>query len=83
MTNSLHVGLPVAGYRPQETPAVDLVNVHKQLEELLLRHLDFLKANSDIDQRWLAIGWTHIEQGFMAVNRAVLKPSRVKLKGDV
>lgn len=77
-----HNGLPVAGYRPQNQNAVDLVNENKQAEELVLRILDDLKANDAIDQRWLAIGRTAIEQGFMAVNRSVFKPSRVKLEGE-
>jgi hypothetical protein len=82
MLEPLHTGLPVSGYRPQETAAVDLVNANKKLEELLLRHLDTMAADGNIDGRWLAVGRTHIEQGFMAINRAVFKPSRVSLPGD-
>ena len=80
---SRYEGLPVAGYRPQEPAAVDLVNENKRLEEEVLRALDNM-ANLPIiiDKRWLAVGRTAIEQGFMAVNRAVFKPSRVKLPGD-
>lgn len=89
-----HDGLPVAGYKPQSGAAVDLVNQNKRLEENVLRVLDDLAtmkgpaALNDkpseiaVDQRWLAIGRTAIEQGFMAVNRAVFKPGRVKLPGD-
>ena len=76
---SMHEGLPVAGYRPQNSVAVETVNLHKDMEERMLRHLDLLKENPDIDQRWLAIGRTGIEQAFMAINRAVFKPSRVTL----
>lgn len=86
-----HGGLPVAGYKPQSNAAVDIVNVNKQLEECVLRQLDNLAtmkgpaASNDVpseitvDQRWLAIGRTAIENGFMAVNRAIFKPGRVKL----
>ncbi|MFT0861748.1 hypothetical protein [Ancylobacter sp. G4_0304] len=77
-----HKSLPVHGYRPQGGEAVRLVNEHKQMEEVLLRRLDELAARSDIDKRWLAIGRTAIEQGFMAVNRAVFQPERVSLPGD-
>jgi hypothetical protein len=77
---SMHEGLPVAGYRPQSTTAVDLVNANKQLEEQCLRMLDSLVGK--VDPRWLAIGRTQIEQGWMAVNRAVFQPARVKLPGD-
>jgi len=34
------------------------------------------------DQRWLSIAQSHFEQGFMALNRSVFKPSRVRLPGD-
>lgn len=72
-----HSGLPVQGYRPQSGEAVALVNLNKQPEEQVLRALDLLAANPEIDGRWLAIGRTAIEQGFMAVNRAVFKPARL------
>lgn len=49
------------------------------MEERVLRQLDWLKTMPDIDQRWLAIGRTHIEQAFMAINRAIFKPQRVSL----
>jgi hypothetical protein len=81
-----HTGLPVAGYRPQSTTNVDLVNINKRFEERLLRLLDDLAAldqrGGSIDHRWLNIGRTHIEQGFMAVNRAIFRPQRVKLPED-
>ncbi len=38
-----------------------------------------MKANPNIDQRWLAIGRAHLEQAFMAINRAIFKPGRVEL----
>ncbi len=77
-----HEGLPVAGYRPQSEENVDRVNLNKRLEEHTLRALDALAEQPDIDKRCLAIGRTHIEQGFMAVNRSVFKPGRVTLPED-
>lgn len=83
-----HDGLPVAGYKPQNQKAVDEVNINKRLEELVLRRLDDLKTGIntgqtplEVDGRWLSVGRTHIEQAFMAINRAIFKPERVKL-GD-
>lgn len=74
-----HSGLPVAGYRPQGEEAVSKVNGLKQMEERVLRALDALASDPDTDKRWLAIGRTSIEQGFMAANRSIFKPARVEL----
>lgn len=76
-------GLPVAGYKPtQSKAAVDTVSGNKAAEEASLRILDVLESFPGIDRRWLAIGRTHIEHGWMAVNRAIFKPGRVALPGD-
>lgn len=87
-----HKGLPVAGYRAQPPEAVAQVNQFKVLEERLLRLLDGLRDGItvydqtgpcgviEVDQRWLAVGRTHLEQAFMAINRSVFKPERVKLE---
>jgi hypothetical protein len=75
-------GLPVHGYKPQPDINVARVNRNKQTEESVLRLLDELKADQDVDQRWLATGRTDIEKGFMAVNRAIFKPGRAKLDGE-
>tara|TARA_R110000868_G_scaffold368852_1_gene631984 strand:- start:8641 stop:8889 length:249 start_codon:yes stop_codon:yes gene_type:complete len=78
-----HDGLPVSGYRPQSGDAVATVNASKEVEERVLRMLDDLSKDPDTDKRWLSIGRTAIEQGFMAVNRSVFKPARVQLPEDV
>lgn len=76
-----HKPIPVAGYTDQSEANVALVNQNKMLEERILRQLDAMRDHPEVDQRWLAIGRTQIEQGFMAVNRSVFKPKR--FKGDV
>jgi hypothetical protein len=78
---SKHLGLPVAGYQPQPDWKVAVVNEFKKAEEAVLRALDKLVSSDDVDKRWLAIGRTQIEQGFMAVNRSVFQPQR--LTGDL
>ena len=74
-------GLPVSGYRPQSPAAVASVNAAKELEEHVLRLIDELASDTalDVDRRWLALGRSQIEQGFMAVNRSIFKPGRVDL----
>jgi hypothetical protein len=83
-TSKPHAGLPVAGYAAQAENAVATVNESKYLEERVLRFLDELAAEAELaaDPRWLAIGRTSIEQGFMAVNRAVFKLGRANLHED-
>lgn len=78
-----HRGLPVAGYKEtQSEENIAVVNRNKQIEETIMRVCDAMKQNPEFDQRWLAIGRTHLEEGFMFVNRAVFKPGRVKLPTD-
>lgn len=79
---------PVHGYRRLDDEQIALVNEHKQMEERLLRHMEAIGAfdTSPLkvapDGRWMAIARTHFEQGFMALNRAVFKPERIKLPED-
>lgn len=74
-----HQALPVAGYQPQSDANVSAVNVNKRLEEEILRRIDTLEQTPGIDRRWLNIGKTHLEQAFMALNRAIFQPSRINL----
>jgi hypothetical protein len=71
--------MPVGGYTAQSDENVRLVNMNKSAEEHILQLIDVYEANPDVDKRWLAIARTHIEQGFMAMNRAIFKPQRIKL----
>lgn len=34
------------------------------------------------DEHWLDVAWTHFNEGFMALNRAVFQPQRIKLPED-
>lgn len=77
-----HEPLPVSGYTAQSDVKVRLVNANKETEESLLRCLDVMTGNEEINKRWLAIARTHFEQGFMAMNRAVFDPERISLPGD-
>ena len=82
MSKSDHKPMPVAGYTAQSDSQIYLVARNKEIEERVLRILDELKSLATCDQLWLAIGRTHIEQGFMAVNRSVFQPQRIRLPED-
>lgn len=73
---------PIAGYTEQSKEKIDLVNLNKRLEEAVLRAIDELATSPEIDPRWLALARTNIEFGFMAMNRAIMKPQRIKLPSD-
>ena len=77
-----HEAPPVSGYIPQSEESVQLVNEHKEMEARVLRRLDELGQRDDIDKRWLAIGRTHIEEAFMAINRAVFHAERASLNDE-
>lgn len=71
--------------QPDNLPSMEEINaamieqmrVH---EEIVLRLLDELSKLDDVDRRWLAVGRTSIEQGFMAVNRSIVSPPRLVLQ---
>lgn len=70
----------VLGYRPASQKKVDRVNMNKAIEERLLRELKQQATggvDGPVDQRWVAIAVTHLEQAFMAWNRAILQPQRL------
>lgn len=71
--------LPVSGYTKQSDEKIAAVNHNKGLEEQVLRTLDELAKVDEVDKRWLAIGRTHIEEAFMAINRSIFRPQRIKL----
>lgn len=74
---------PVKGYQPQSAEKLAMVNHNKTEEEIILRRLDHMQQfPPDFDLRWLAIARSHFEQGYMALNRAIFKPARVKLDGE-
>lgn len=79
----MHKPLPVAGYVAQTSERVQLVNDMKFLEERLLRALDQLCAAGFTDPRWVSIGRTQVEQGFMAINRSIFQPGRAALPEDM
>lgn len=73
---------PIKGYQDVSAAKQEAVNGNKVTEEIILRHLDHLAALDGVDKRWLAIGRTHMEQAWMAINRSIFQPQRIKLPED-
>lgn len=79
---------------PAAAPAIIPPDVHDRIalivhfedaEERLLRDIDVMRDSTEparFDPRWLSIAQTHLQQGFMALARAVLPQPRIPLPGD-
>lgn len=63
----------ISGYRDLSEEEIAAMNKWKALEREVLQALNDPPPHTD--PRWLAIGRTHIEQGFMAAIRAIAKPN--------
>lgn len=76
----------IKGYRELSQEEIDLMNEIKQqgatIGELIERLREQQKAQDAVSptgpcgepHRWISIGQTHIQQGLMALTRAVAKP---------
>lgn len=67
----------ITGYRELGEDEIRQINEIKELAEQNWAVIEFLERNAaglDIDTRWLAIAKTQLQQGFMALVRAVAKP---------
>ena len=65
----------IKGYRDLSQEEISLMNEAKSLAEQCGHLTDKIKANLDTDQRWLAIGTTDLQKGFMAIIRSIAKPT--------
>lgn len=68
----------ITGYRYLTQDEIDLMNEGKALAEQVGAYCQKLKDGRpglSFDQRWLAIGITSLQQGFMAVIRSIAKPT--------
>lgn len=73
----------IKGYRDLTKQEIDLMNEAKALSEqvgaLCDKFKNFAEPNSQsgiiVDGRWLAIGTTDLQKGFMALIRSVARPT--------
>lgn len=71
----------ISGYRDLTQQEIDLMNEGKALAEQCrvytdkLRELSYPQDGGEIDPRWLNIGITQLQQGFMAVIRSIARPT--------
>jgi len=66
----------ITGYRDLTVDEIALINKVKAASVEVGELVRKLKGLNDayLDPRWIAIGETHLQQGFMALARAIAKP---------
>lgn len=71
----------IVGYRDLSEDEIGLMNRVKELAGLtgtLVENLKTYQAGEpgqELDQRWIAIGATELQQGFMALVRGIARPT--------
>lgn len=63
----------ISGYRDLTEDEINSMNKVKELGlavKALVEHMDTM----DVDKRWLSIGTTDLQKGFMALTRSIAKP---------
>jgi hypothetical protein len=65
----------ITGYRELSQEEINLMNTIKSEGERLGSIIVDLKANTELDQRWVSIAETYLQQGIMAAVRSVAQPS--------
>jgi len=65
----------IKGYRDLSQEEIDAMNDIKAEGERLGALVEKLKATPGVDERWLAIGATQLQQGVMSLVRSVAKPT--------
>ena len=64
----------IKGYRQLSDTEIANINAVKAHGEKLDELISSMQSTGDMDQRWVQIGKTHIQQGLMALTRAIAKP---------
>jgi hypothetical protein len=64
----------IIGYRDLTAQEIDLMNEVKSLAGHVGILCEKIKTRDGVDGRWLAIGVTDLQKGFMAVIRSIAKP---------
>lgn len=65
----------ITGYRQLSESEVALMNEGKEVAELCGAYIAKLRATDGLDHRWVSIGATHIQEGFMAAIRGIAQPT--------
>jgi hypothetical protein len=64
----------IKGYRDLTEEEITQMNLCNEMAEQCGQIIEELKSCPGLDQRWVSIGATHLQQGWMAVIRGIAKP---------
>ena len=64
----------ITGYRELSQQEIDDMNAVKAMARDVGAMIEELQQNKGLDQRWVAIAKTHLQQGFMAATRSIAQP---------
>ena len=73
--NTAFIQPKITGYRQLSHEEVALMNEGKALASKCGEFIAKLRATPDLDQRWVSIGATDIQTGFMAATRGIAQPT--------
>lgn len=65
----------IKGYRDLSQAEIDAMNAVKAEGERLRILLEEMRSNKELDQRWVSIAETNLQQGIMAAVRAIARPN--------
>lgn len=65
----------ITGYRQLNEDEAKLMNLIKEGASSIGDLVELLKNTQGVDERWVSIGATDLQKGFMALVRAVAKPT--------
>lgn len=65
----------ITGYRELSPDEIFLINEGKALAEACGAYINRLDAIPTFDKRWIAIGKTDLQRGFMALIRGIAQPT--------
>lgn len=65
----------ITGYRDLSQGEIDAMNAVKAEGARLELLVEELRVDSSIDQRWVDIAETHLQQGVMAAVRSIARPN--------
>ena len=65
----------IEGYRELSQEEINLMNKVKIHGEKMGQLIEELRCNKSLDQRWVSIAETHLQQGTMAAVRSIAQPT--------